>query len=191
MAEAQEQKKEKTNERPKDAKSDQKGKKPEKIVVRNYIRVANTDLNGSLRTLYALKGIRGISFSIARILCAKTGIDKNKKATDLTKEEIKSIEEFLQNPDLPPWMKNRRKDFETGKDIHLYGEKLKIQKMNDVNALKSMRAYRGIRHETGLPVRGQRTRSGHGGRTVGVSKKKGAPTAKPAEAPKPAAEKVK
>ncbi|MBI2583188.1 MAG: 30S ribosomal protein S13 [Candidatus Aenigmarchaeota archaeon] len=168
---------------------DQKHKKIEKKDTRSYLRIANTDINSALRVRYALKGIKGIGYSFSSALCAKTGIDPNKRISDLTPDEIKAVESFLQNPQLPGWMLNRRKSIETGADMHFYGDRLKLQKMNDINFLKSIRAYRGVRHELGLPVRGQRTRSGGGGRTVGVVKKAAQPAAKPAEAkpaPKPA-----
>jgi small subunit ribosomal protein S13 len=44
---------------------------------------------------------------------------------------------------------------------------------DDVNRMRKMRSYRGIRHETGQKVRGQRTKStGRTGTTVGVKRKK-------------------
>ena len=149
-----------------------KQRKPEKTIVRNYIRIANADLNSSLRVAYALKGIKGISFSVVKAVCRKTGIDPNRKTSELTKEEIKSIEEFLQKPDMPSWMKNRRKDPESGEDMHLTMADLDLKKRDDINSLRRIRAYKGIRHELGQPVRGQRTRSSfRTQKTVGVSRK--------------------
>ena len=70
-------------------------------------------------------------------------------------------------------MRNRRKDLYTGKDLHLIGSEIDLIKREDINLLKKIRAYRGIRHEKGLPVRGQRTRSHkRTGLTVGVIRKK-------------------
>ena len=67
---------------------------------------------------------------------------------------------------------NRRKDFETGEDHHRIGPELDISLRDDINMMRKIRCYRGIRHETGQKVRGQRTRSnGRSGLTVGVMKK--------------------
>jgi ribosomal protein S13 len=57
------------------------------------------------------------------------------------------------------YMKNRRKDPETGESKHLLANDLDITKEFDIKRLKKMKSYRGLRHSFGLPVRGQRTRS--------------------------------
>ena len=68
---------------------------------------------------------------------------------------------------------NRRKDCYTGKDLHLIGADIDLTKREDINRLKKIRAYRGIRHELGLPVRGQRTRAnGRRGLALGVSRRR-------------------
>jgi small subunit ribosomal protein S13 len=62
---------------------------------------------------------------------------------------------------------------DTGKDVHVVGSKLAISLREDVNTLRKIRAYRGIRHESGLPVRGQRTKSSfRTGGTLGVRRKR-------------------
>ena len=63
------------------------------------------------------------------------------------------------NPDIPDYMKNRRLDRETGKTAHLYGTDLDIARDFDIKRLKKIKAYKGIRHAAGQPVRGQRTKS--------------------------------
>ncbi|MDP6459896.1 MAG: 30S ribosomal protein S13, partial [Candidatus Hydrothermarchaeota archaeon] len=74
---------------------------------------------------------------------------------------------------LPAWLLNRRKDYASGKDIHVTGSELAISLREDLNRLKKIRSYRGIRHERGLPVRGQRTRTSfRRGASVGVTRKK-------------------
>jgi len=56
---------------------------------------------------------------------------------------------------------------------------LEIVLKDDLNRLKMIRCYRGVRHETGHKVRGQRTRSnGRKGLTLGVSKAKPQPSKK-------------
>lgn len=73
----------------------------------------------------------------------------------------------------PSWLLNRRKDVETGENSHLSGVALDLKKREDINRLRKIKSYKGFRHELGLPVRGQRTRSSfRRNKTVGVSKKK-------------------
>ncbi len=74
---------------------------------------------------------------------------------------------------VPIWMLNRPKDIYTGEGKHLLSTDVQITKEDDVNRMRKIRCYRGIRHETGQKVRGQRTKStGRTGATVGVKRKK-------------------
>ena len=70
-------------------------------------------------------------------------------------------------------MVNRRRDPYDGVSRHVVGNELVLTVKQDIERLKRIRCYRGIRHELGLPVRGQRTRSTfRKGKTVGVQRKK-------------------
>jgi len=139
------------------------------------IRIAETDIPGNKSVYSGLTLIKGISWGFSNAVCKKLGIDKNKKISDMSKEEIKKIEEFVKNPELPEFLVNRRKDIEIGKSKHLLTSALSLQKEFDVKRLKKIRTYRGLRHALGQPVRGQRTRSHFRkkGRAVGVSTKSG------------------
>jgi small subunit ribosomal protein S13 len=53
----------------------------------------------------------------------------------------------------------RRLDYETGEDNHLLGAELALEKDNDLKSMKKSRQYKGLRHQWGLTVRGQRTKS--------------------------------
>ena len=123
------------------------------------IRILSEDIEGGMTVYAGLTRIKGISWSLANAVCKVLKIDKNRKAGSLTDEEIKKISEFIKNPQLPSFILNRRFDFETGKDIHLVGTNLELQKEFDIKRLKKIKSYRGIRHSAGLPVRGQRTKS--------------------------------
>nr|HDO80640.1 30S ribosomal protein S13 [Candidatus Bathyarchaeota archaeon] len=74
---------------------------------------------------------------------------------------------------IPSWMLNRQKDLETGKDLHLIGSQLALTVKNDIELMKRIRCWKGVRHALGLKVRGQRTKTtGRKGQTVGVRRKK-------------------
>ena len=151
-----------------------------------FQRVLKTDLEGSLPISRALLKIHGIGFAISNAICTSLKIDKNKKAGLLTDEEVKRIETFVkEGKELPTWMYNRRADFDTGEDHHLVGPDLKLAQEFDVKRLKKIRAYKGMRHAIGQPVRGQRTRSHfRHGRAIGVMKTKIAKAAAPKAADK-------
>ncbi|MFX0093143.1 MAG: 30S ribosomal protein S13, partial [Candidatus Hodarchaeota archaeon] len=94
----------------------------------------------------------------------------------LTDAEVEKIEEITRSPKdhkIPHFLLNRRKDLETGEDIHVASIDIPVYLKDDLDRLKKINCYRGIRHKLGLRVRGQRTRtSGRGGQTIGVTKKK-------------------
>ena len=152
---------------------------------RRIVRILSTDIDGSLPLVRALRRIKGVSFMFSRATCAAMNIDGRKRIGLMADHEVKAVEEFLRQPKLPGWMLNRRKDPETGNDIHLTMSGLDLRRREDINTMKRTRAYKGIRHELGQPVRGQRTRSTfRTDKAIGVSKKKAQQRAKPAEAKK-------
>lgn len=140
------------------------------------VRVAGVDIDGNLKVAYGLAKIKGVGVTLAYALCRKLNIDPEARIGNLSEAEVKKIEEALANPKvlgLPDWMLNRRKDYETGKDLHLIGSDLIIAVKKDIELLKKIRCWRGIRHQLGLKVRGQRTRTtGRLGVTVGVKRKR-------------------
>jgi len=155
----------------KDRKQEAK-KKPETRVVREetLVRILSTDIPGNKKVLAGLTRIKGVSWGFSNGTCHMLGIDKTKKISELSAEEIKNISEFIKKPRLPEFMMNRRKDFETGLSSHLTGSDLDIKKEFDIKRLKKIRSYRGWRHATGQPTRGQRTRSHFRTRGKGVKK---------------------
>src|SRR3989344_8527587 len=136
-----------------------------------FLRVLNTDLDGKKPIVRAVRKVYGVSYSLANAICNFLEIPQKQKAGLLSDEDTKRIEEAVKQRKLPAWMLNRRKDLETGENNHLFGGDLKFARESDVKRLKRIRAYRGMRHAIGQPVRGQRTRSHfRHGRAVGVQK---------------------
>lgn len=123
------------------------------------VRILSKDIEGKMTAYAGLTKIKGISWNIANIICKKLKIDKNKKIGSLTEKELAQIVEFMKNPQMPKYLMNRRNDFETGKDKHIIGTDLDMQKEFDIKRLKKIKSYKGYRHTLGQPVRGQRTKS--------------------------------
>jgi small subunit ribosomal protein S13 len=146
------------------------------IKAEEVVRIAGMDLDGNRYVYMALLGIKGIGYNLARALVRVLKIDEKKKLKELSEAELKKLEDAVKHPwnyGIPAWMLNRRKDRETSKDLHLIGVDLTMQINEDIERLKRIKSYRGVKHELGLPVRGQRTRSTfRKGQTVGVSRKK-------------------
>jgi len=140
---------------------------------KNILRLFGTDIPGDLKIRNALRQIKGISFSTSKAILSRANINPDKIAGDLDDEEIESIKNNVENNDLPSHLLNRRKDPETGEDKILPTNDLKMQKREDIESMKKLGSYRGIRHRHGLPVRGQRTRSSFRGESsVGVATEK-------------------
>jgi small subunit ribosomal protein S13 len=138
---------------------EQEQKTDEEKYKERMIRILSEDIEGGMTVYAGLTKIKGISWSLANAICKVLKIDKNRKIGSLTDAEVKKISDFIKNPQIPPFIFNRRFDFETGKDKHLTGTLLELQKEFDIKRLKKIKSYRGIRHSAGLPVRGQRTKS--------------------------------
>ena len=143
---------------------------------RHIVRVTDTDIDGSLKVGYALTKIKGVSISLANAVLKKAGINPEIRLGLLSEEQVKKIEDVLLNParyGTPSWLLNRRKDLETGKDLHLLSSDLVLRTKMDIDLMKKIKSWKGYRHAYGLKVRGQRTRTtGRTGKTVGVSKKR-------------------
>jgi len=138
------------------------------------VRVMGYDIPGSKNIILGLTKIKGISWSISNAVCLKLRYLKSKKVFELSKEEISKIEDFLRKLPIPDFLKNRRFDRETGETSHYFGSDLDLKKEFDIKRLRQIKSYRGLRHSSGLPTRGQRTRSHFRkkGKAVGVKKKK-------------------
>ncbi len=150
--------------------------------VRAIVRFLATDIEGHTKLMKALRKIRGVSFMFANAVCIVTNINPNRKIGELSESELKALENAIKSPALPSWMLNRRKDINLGADTHLAGSQLDFEIREDINFMKRMRSYKGVRHELGQPVRGQRTRSSfRTQKTVGVSRKAMKEAAKPAK----------
>lgn len=123
------------------------------------MRIAGINIPDNKKISVALAYIYGIGRTFADKICEEVKIDTNKRAKDLTAEEINKIQSLIE------------------KNYKIEGELRQITRQN-INRLKEIKAYRGVRHLRHLPVRGQRTKTnsrtvrGNVRKTAGSGKRK-------------------
>jgi small subunit ribosomal protein S13 len=137
------------------------------------IRIFSTDVPGNFSVYHGLTRVKGVSWAMSNAICNSLDLEKKKKMQELSESDIEKINNFIKNPKIPEWLLNRRKDEETGESKHLITSDLDLARDFDIRKMKKIKSYRGWRHATGQPVRGQRTKSHfrHGG-AMGVMKSK-------------------
>jgi len=120
-------------------------------------RVIGVDIPDGKRLEIALTYIYGLGRTLSNEVIVKLGLDPNMRARELTEDQIAQLNAMLQN------------------DYVCEGD-LRRQTTNDIKRLISIHSYRGLRHRTGLPVRGQSTqknaRTRKGKRRTVAGKKK-------------------
>lgn len=188
----------KLNEKAEEEKKEDKSKEKKVLVkkkkslegIRGIVRIADIDVEGDRKLKSAMFKIKGVGKSLAKSFVIASGLDPDTLVGSLNDEQIKKLEDVMRNPmqyGIPYHMLNRRFDPQTNEHKHLISSELTFSIRSDIDNMKKMRSYKGIRHELGQPVRGQRTRSSfRTGAQVGVVKKKLVPGVAPAAAPAPA-----
>ena len=121
-------------------------------------RLLGVDIPNRKKIEFSLRYIYGVGPTRAQSILAATGIDPDRRTMDLNEQELSLISNFI-----------------IDQKIMVEGD-LRRNITNNLKRLQSIRCYRGLRHQRGLPVRGQRTitnaRTRKGGRkTVGVVRK--------------------
>jgi small subunit ribosomal protein S13 len=144
---------------------------------KHLVRISRKDIDGNKTIEHGLTVIKGVGLSLSRSIGLAMGFDVNQKIGYILDEDVFKIEEALEDPqkyNIPVWMLNRQRDYTTGENTHLIGSDLDMTLRNGLNRMKKIRSYKGRRHEVGLPVRGQRTKSTfRKGSSVGVSRRRG------------------
>jgi len=103
-------------------------------------RIAGVDIPNEKRAIIALQYIHGIGSTIAKEIIKATGINPATRAKDLTEDEVKRIA------------------VEIEQKYTVEGALRRLVQSN-IQRLKDIGCYRGLRHRKGLPVRGQRTKT--------------------------------
>lgn len=123
------------------------------------MRVLGVNIPDNKRVEIALTYLYGIGLTLSRNILEATHIDMNKRAKDLSLDELNKIKEFIE------------------KNYKVEGELRQVIRQN-INLLKDLKSYRGVRHLRRLPVRGQRTKTnsrtvrGNVRKTAGSGKRK-------------------
>lgn len=121
-------------------------------------RLLGVDIPNRKKIEFSLRYIYGVGPNRAKNILKATNIDPNRRTIDLNEQELSLISNYI-----------------IDQKIMVEGD-LRRMITNNLKRLQSIRCYRGLRHQRGLPVRGQRTitnaRTRKGGRkTVGVIRK--------------------
>lgn len=142
----------------------------------HILRIMNTNVDGRQKVMYALTAIKGIGRRFSNIVCKKADVNLNKRAGQLTQDEINRIVAIVANPlqfNIPSYMLNRQKDVKDGKYKHITSNNLEASLREDLERLKKIRSHRGLRHHWGVRVRGQHTKTtGRGSRAAAAAKKR-------------------
>ncbi|AFZ45275.1 SSU ribosomal protein S13P [Halothece sp. PCC 7418] len=125
-------------------------------------RIAGVDLPRDKRVEIALTYIYGIGFSRAREILAATGVNPDTRAKDLDVNEESTLRSYIEE------------------NYQVEGDLRRLENMN-IKRLVDIGTYRGRRHRSGLPVRGQRTRTNartRRGKRLAIAGKKKPPAKK-------------
>ena len=96
---------------------------------RYIVRIMGTDVQGTLKTYYAVAQVKGVSSSLSNAVLKKAGVNPDVRVGLITESDVEKIEDVIRDParyGIPAWMYNRRKDTETGKDEHLLSAELSV-----------------------------------------------------------------
>ncbi len=143
---------------------------------RLLIRMIGTSIDGNKPVEYGLAQIKGVGIRFSQAVVRIAGISPRRRMGELSESECDSLEKIIKNPmenGIPGWMVNRQKDIRTGTHRHISGTDLDLVLKVDIDRMKRTRSWKGMRHQLGLKVRGQRTRcTGRKGLTVGYYRRK-------------------
>ncbi|RQG95986.1 30S ribosomal protein S13 [Natrarchaeobius chitinivorans] len=140
--------------------------------LRYFVRIGQTDLDGTKSVERSLSEMNGIGRRTARIIADEADVDRTatfgRLDDDVIDEVVSIVENYAGN--VPDWLNNRQADFYTGETTHETGNDLQLTRQHDINRMKMIDSYKGVRHKRGQKVRGQRTKStGRTEGTIGVN----------------------
>ncbi|MCH2157148.1 MAG: 30S ribosomal protein S13 [Opitutales bacterium] len=121
-------------------------------------RLLGVDIPPNKKIPFALRYVYGIGPTRADLVVKESGFDPEKRARELSEEEVNQLANIILE-----------------KGFVVEGD-LRRDVASNIKRLMAVRSHRGMRHQRGLPVRGQRTKTNArtrkgGRRTVGVVRK--------------------
>jgi small subunit ribosomal protein S13 len=140
--------------------------------IRYFVRIGQSDLDGTQSVERALTDLNGIGRRAARIIAEEAGVDRTATFGALDDDTIEDVVDVVEGfaDETPEWLTNHRNEFFSGETTHRIGNDLEITRRQDINRMKMIDSYKGIRHKRGQKVRGQRTKStGRTEGTIGVN----------------------
>jgi small subunit ribosomal protein S13 len=144
---------------------------------KHIVRIAGVDIDGNKPLEHALQSVRGVGATLSCAMCDRIGVERTEKLGNLTDGQIEKLSDIVENAEnyFPVFILNHRSEMVSGKNFHVVGNDHIATQRDDIEFMRRIRCYRGIRHERGLKVRGQRTKNnGRGGTAVGVVKTRAA-----------------
>ena len=102
--------------------------------------ISNITIDQKKPLLYFLITIYGININLSKTICCSLGYDYTSKMQDLKQKDIDKINTLI----------NLKHKFSTSSD-------LKKKKYDDIQNMKDIKSYKGIRHIYNMPVNGQKT----------------------------------
>lgn len=137
-----------------------------------FVRIGRTDLDGTKSVERSLSELNGVGRRTARIIASEADVDRTATFGALDQEMIDEVVSLVERyaDEVPEWLTNRQRDFYSGETAHEIGNDLQLTRQQDINRMKMINSYKGVRHKRGQKVRGQRTKStGRTEGTIGVN----------------------
>jgi small subunit ribosomal protein S13 len=125
------------------------------------MRIAGINIPDNKKIEYALAYIYGVGLPLAKKIVRQAQVSNEKRAKDLSADEVNRIREILE--------KSHKMEGDLRREIS-----------SNIQRLKEIGTYRGLRHIRGLPVRGQRTKTNSRTRRGNVRKTMGSGRKPPA-----------
>lgn len=140
--------------------------------IQYFVRIGQTDLDGTKSVERALSEMNGIGQRAARIIAKEAAVDRRDVLGALDDDKIDEIVALVETyaEQVPDWLTNRQSSFFSDETRHEIGNDLEMSRRQDINRMQMINSYKGVRHQRGQKVRGQRTKStGRTEGTIGVN----------------------
>ncbi|MDH5665971.1 MAG: 30S ribosomal protein S13, partial [Nitrosopumilus sp.] len=112
---------------------------------RHIVRIVGNDIRGEKKMVIGLTQIKGLGYNFATAILDILKINPNSNIGNLTDENVQAIEKLITDPiasNFPSWFLNRRKDIETGKDMHLLTSDIPFTLRNDIERERITASWR-------------------------------------------------